>query len=217
MIGIYKVTNPNGKVYIGQSIDIEKRIGEYNCMRNCQSQFKLFRSLKKYQPENHIFEILEECNAAELNTRERYYQEFYEVLSKNGLNCRLTTSDNKSGKNSLESNIRRSETMVGKNQGKRPDVSERNKTVHAGKIISNEHRESISKKLKGKPHAYQGPRGVTLRKAVLQYTKDRTVLLNEFISLAEASKPYWKVSVTLLKQRGVLIIQRCRVYFYIFI
>ena len=27
--GIYKITNPNGKVYIGQSIDIDKRWNKY--------------------------------------------------------------------------------------------------------------------------------------------------------------------------------------------
>ena len=29
MIGIYKITSPSGKVYIGQSIDIERRWKKY--------------------------------------------------------------------------------------------------------------------------------------------------------------------------------------------
>ncbi len=29
MIGIYKITNPEGKIYIGQSIDIDRRFKEY--------------------------------------------------------------------------------------------------------------------------------------------------------------------------------------------
>lgn len=188
MIGIYKVTNPKGKIYIGQSIDIENRICEYTNIRNCKNQLKLYNSLNKYHPNNHIFEILEECNEDELNERERYYQDYYNVLSVNGLNCRLTASSDKSGKNSLESNKKRSETMMGKNKRPRPDVSERNKIVHTGKTISKEHRDAISKHFKGKPHPYQGPRGITLRKPVLQYTKNRNILIKEHKSLQDAGR-----------------------------
>ena len=47
MIGIYKITNPKEKVYIGQSIDIEKRWKRYYYTLNCKSQTALYRSLKK--------------------------------------------------------------------------------------------------------------------------------------------------------------------------
>lgn len=188
MIGIYKITSPSGKVYIGQSIDIEHRFHEYSLITNCNFQTKLFRSLKKYGANKHSFEILEECALEKLNERERYYQDKYNVLSEYGLNCRLTTTQDKSGKNSLESNKKRSESLKGKKRGPRPDVSERNKKVHKDKIITKEHREAISKHFKGKPHPYQGPRGVTLRKPILQYSKDRTTLIKEHISMQEAAK-----------------------------
>jgi group I intron endonuclease len=89
MIGIYKITSPSGKIYIGQSIDIERRFNGYK-KRHCKSQPKLNRSFVKYKPENHKFEIIKECNVYELNDYERYYQDFYNVLSSNGLNCILT-------------------------------------------------------------------------------------------------------------------------------
>ena len=187
MIGIYKVTNPKEKVYIGQSIDVEHRFYEYSLLTNCKSQIKLFRSLKKYGVDSHNFEVLEECSIEDLNERERHYQDYYNVLGE-GLNCRLTTSNDKSGKNSLESNRKRSETLKGKRTGPRPDVSERNKIVHKGKTISEEHRKAISKHFKGKPHPYQGPRGVSLRKPILQYSKDRITLIKEHISMQEAAK-----------------------------
>lgn len=188
MKGIYKITNPKGKVYIGQSVNVEHRFYEYSLIKNCESQIKLFRSLKKYGPTNHTFELLEECNNDILNDKERYYQDYYDVLNENGLNCKLTTTNDKSGKNSLESNIKRSKTMKGKNRGPRPDVVEKNKIVHKGKTISEAHKKAISAHFKGKPHPYQGPRGVSLRKPVLQYTKDKKTLLNEYISLSEAAK-----------------------------
>lgn len=188
MIGIYKITNPNGKVYIGQSIDIEHRFYEYKSTSNCKTQPLLFNSLKKYGASNHIFELLEECSVDVLNERERHYQDYYNVLSKNGLNCKLTTTNDKSGKNSLESNMKRSQTMKGVKRGPRPDVVEKNKIVHRGKTISEEHKKAISNHFKGKPHPYQGPRGVTLRKPILQYSEDKTTLIKEHISMQEAAK-----------------------------
>jgi group I intron endonuclease len=188
MIGIYKVQSPSGKIYIGQSIDIEHRFREYKRIYNCENQTRLLNSLKKYGPQYHTFEIIEVCDKKVLNKRERYYQDYYDVLSENGLNCKLTTTKDKSGKNSIESNIKRSKSMMGKNKGKRPDVSERNKKVHTGKTITEEHRIAISKKLKGKPHSYQGERGVTQRKPVLQFSKDKSKLIREYESLQEAAR-----------------------------
>lgn len=93
MIGIYKITNPKGSVYIGQSIDYDSRVRKY--MRiNCKGQVKLYRSLKKYTPENHVFEIIEICSIEELNDRERYYQEQYDAV-RSGLNCLLTSTKEK--------------------------------------------------------------------------------------------------------------------------
>ena len=93
MIGIYKITSPSGKVYIGQSIDIEKRFKDYKRLSNCKSQIKLFRSFLKHGVDNHKFEILLECCIDEINKQERYYQELYNATCKNGLNLKLTNTD----------------------------------------------------------------------------------------------------------------------------
>lgn len=94
MVGIYKITSPSSRVYIGQSIRLEERISEYKKNKNCNKQPKLFNSLKKYGVEKHIFEIIEECSIENLNNRERYWQEYYNTLEK-GLNCILTKSTDK--------------------------------------------------------------------------------------------------------------------------
>ena len=44
MIGIYKITNPEGKVYIGQSIDIWMRIGTHKYTNNNNSLLTLFKA-----------------------------------------------------------------------------------------------------------------------------------------------------------------------------
>ena len=106
MIGIYKITNPKGRVYVGQAINTERREKAYGRL-DCKGQTKLYNSLIKYGFSEHIFEIIEECKVEELNTRERHWQDFYDVLSENGLNCRLTQSHDKSGKVSKESIVKR--------------------------------------------------------------------------------------------------------------
>lgn len=44
MIGIYKITSPSGKVYIGQSVNIERRFLDYKkSLKN--TQIKLYNSI----------------------------------------------------------------------------------------------------------------------------------------------------------------------------
>jgi group I intron endonuclease len=86
MIGIYKITSPSGKIYIGQSVNIENRWKYYNSLM-CKQQRKLYNSLLKYTPQNHIFEILEECSINELTINESLYINKFNSI-KDGLNIR---------------------------------------------------------------------------------------------------------------------------------
>ena len=95
MTGIYKITNPSGKAYIGQSVDIMRRMRHYENLY-CTDQPALFYSLKKYGFHKHIIEIIEECEIEFLNERERYWQEFYNSVKK-GLNCKYTQTKDKKG------------------------------------------------------------------------------------------------------------------------
>ena len=94
MIGIYKITSPSGKIYIGQSGNITKRFYHYKSL-NTKEQPRLNYSFLKYGVEKHIFEIIEETFFDLLNERERYWQEYYNVIGKNGLNCQLTNTKEK--------------------------------------------------------------------------------------------------------------------------
>jgi len=72
IIGIYKITSPSGRIYIGQSVNILARKNRYSS-QYCESQPKIFRSIKKYGWDAHIFEIIHVCKVDELNDLERYY------------------------------------------------------------------------------------------------------------------------------------------------
>lgn len=115
MVGIYKITNPKGRVYVGQSVDIEKRIRRYKVLSvKTKGQTKIWRSLKKYGVENHTFEVLLICNESQLNRWERFFQEMFDCVD-NGLNCRYTKSGDKSGRVSKETLKRMSEAQKGNN------------------------------------------------------------------------------------------------------
>jgi group I intron endonuclease len=90
--GIYKITSPSNKVYIGQSKDIKTRWRDY---KHSKTQIRLNRSFEKYGLESHVFEILEECSIENLNKRENFYQIYFDVLGENGLNCMITDINSK--------------------------------------------------------------------------------------------------------------------------
>jgi group I intron endonuclease len=87
MIGIYKVISPSNKIYVGQSINIEKRFKQYKRL-DCKKQPKLYNSLLKYGTDQHVFELIEECSLDQLNEREIYWKQQYNTINE-GLNCEL--------------------------------------------------------------------------------------------------------------------------------
>src|ERR1700679_799697 len=110
MIGIYKIVSPSNRIYIGQSIEIENRLHRYS-LKRCEHQPLLDRSIKKYGWSAHKYEILEECLEVQLNERERYYQDLYNVLD-NGLNCLLTKTSDKSGKMSSATKLKLKQSLT---------------------------------------------------------------------------------------------------------
>jgi group I intron endonuclease len=92
--GIYKIISPSGKIYIGQSTNLEKRIINYRKMK-CHKQHKIYYSIKKYGWEQHKFEVIEECEVEKLNEREIYWGLHYDVLGENGLNLKIGNSNGK--------------------------------------------------------------------------------------------------------------------------
>ena len=86
MIGIYKIENlNNGKIYIGQSNNIQRRFKEHQT-KGAISKIPVDTAIQKYGSGNFSFEILEECSLEELNTKESYWINIYEA-DISGYNC----------------------------------------------------------------------------------------------------------------------------------
>lgn len=99
MIVIYKITNPKGKVYIGQTWNFEKRIQQYKWIGQINNQTYILRSLLKYGFKNHKVEIIKhfdpKVNQEQLDNAERFYIFSYKSIGYRMMNL---TNGGKGGK-----------------------------------------------------------------------------------------------------------------------
>lgn len=122
--GIYKWTNPKGRIYIGQSEDLLDRKDDYKSFSRTVKQPRIHRSIQKYGIEAHVWEVIELCCIDKLDERERHWQEFYDVLSSMGMNCVLKDTGEK----------RRVISQV---------MKDRLRKINTGKTLSEETKEKL--------------------------------------------------------------------------
>jgi group I intron endonuclease len=215
MIGIYKIINPEGKIYIGLSKNIESRWNSYKNKSGMAktSTFKL--SLDKYKYEDHIFEVIEEVidDNKLLRERERYWINYYQS-NINNLN------DNRggcgTGSHTSESKQKISSALKGKpkpndfgekrskefyteewkqkiSQSAKGRISPNKGKIgyNKGKIMSDDQKQKISSSLIGKKKPNAGG-----NKPIQQYTLDMQFIA-EYISVSEACR------VTKVPQAGI--------------
>lgn len=163
---IYKLTSPNGKIYIGQTINKKQRKYHYNS-KNFKQQVKLWNNVNYYDwNPAETYEIIEVClcgfEKEIINEREQYWIEYYDSF-KNGLNCNNGGHGNLGHKHSKESRLKMSESKKGvkhpewRNKQKseytkgrkHSDKSKRKMSEVKLKNMNNETKLKISKGLKG--------------------------------------------------------------------
>lgn len=154
-VGIYKITSPTGKVYIGQSWNIEKRWREH---RANFGKSKLLNSLRKYGNESHDFKIIHPLPKDEiqqtLNVYEQVYLDAYRDCGVEVMNLREAGSH---GTHSPETRKIISE------KGKGRKMSEKTKAAlslflkghkyNVGRKRTEEHKLKISLSQKGSIHS----------------------------------------------------------------
>ena len=169
IIGIYKITSPSGKVYIGQSINVKKRWKNYEWLHNSVCGPYLLRSLKKYSPQNHKFEVIEECSISQLNERETCWKQielnkvnndwskvlFCELYDKSGgprsEQVKEKIRQGNIGKTQSEE-TKRKISQFQKGRPKPEGYSEKLKQILTGKVRTEETKKRMSECRKGKPN-----------------------------------------------------------------
>jgi group I intron endonuclease len=196
MIGIYKITSPAGRIYIGQSTDIDYRFSSYKRLK-CKPQLRIYNSFMKHGVDSHVFEIVEECSPESLNERERYWQDFYNVLGKKGLNCLLVSTDSLQRVLSDEMKLKISNSLT----GFRHDEESRAKISKGltGRPVSEETRRKLSESNKNK---HQSPETALKISAALKGRKIPKEVI-EKRSKSQSGANHYKAKVIVNTQNGV--------------
>ena len=144
---IYKITNPDGKIYIGQTIrPVEKRFNEYKLLK-CKKQPLIYESLLKYGIKNHTFEIIEKevDNIKDLNFLECFWIKYFDTFNTTwGLNL---LSGGKNSKHSEKTKTKLSKLNKGKNHPR------------FGKTCSQETKRKMSEAQLGEKNHNYGKKG----------------------------------------------------------
>lgn len=72
---IYKISSPNGKVYVGKTYDLRKRINAHKCAAKRGRNHILHNSIRKYGWDAHVLEVIETVEDEMLNERELFWIE----------------------------------------------------------------------------------------------------------------------------------------------
>lgn len=181
--GIYKITCvPTGKVYIGQSCDIYNRwyMHKWELNKQKHGNSYLQHAWNKYGENNFNFEIIEPCDEAIIDDKEKYYIDFYKSTDKNkGFN--LDSGGNLNKKHSPETIEKIRQAQLGE------------KSPLYQKPLSKEHREKISKTMKGVKKSAETRRNMLIAqtkcsaKKVERYTLDGQYI-NTYNSVSEAAR-----------------------------
>jgi group I intron endonuclease len=195
--GIYKLTNPNGSVYIGQSWNIKNRIKTYRSL-DCKKQPKLYNSLIKYGFDSHKVEILCELpfdlSQDVMNEFERTYWLFFNECNFNMLNLKEPGSN---GKYSEESRKKMGKHRIGVapwNKGLKNPYSEETIKSMSESSKTEKKKEHILKLIKSNIGRKQSEEVVRKRSKAMEGKNGKMIIdvSNGFFfeSIKEASEVY---------------------------
>lgn len=144
IVGIYKITSPSGRVYIGQSWNIRKRWNEHKWPKSkSRGIIKLENSIKKYGFAAHTFEIIHQLPAdvdqSVLDTYEILYTYQYKSIGVPMLNIKI---GGRGGKHSEET---KAKLKISNSGRKHSDECKRKISLaNTGRMLSDEAKQKIS-------------------------------------------------------------------------
>lgn len=195
--GIYRITSPTGKVYIGQSRDMDRRHNVDYKYHNCINQRKLYASIKYHGWSNHecivLQELPDDIDSAILDYMEQTIYDWYKELGFDMMNVRKIVRGGWLGKHD-ESAIDR---IRKGNTGKIVSVETREKLskIHKGKVMSQETKRKISESKTGSTQ----PREAVERRRISCTGKKRSA---EFCKAASERRKGKKMSEDWCKKQS---------------
>lgn len=191
MVGIYKIENiKNGYVYIGQSVNIERRLKDHKRELGYNKHHNIYlqRAYNKYGESNFNFEIICECEKEKLNELETYYCNLYRpnVYNIGATNSAGTMSQEKRDKLSLV------------HKGKSHPQSENSKIKISNSLKGRKHyhseetRRKISETLKGKRHKEESKNKLSLARKGKTHSEETKLKM----SLSHKGKTSWNKGMT---------------------
>ena len=94
---IYSIMNPKGKLYVGKTYNLRKRINSHKCCTRKGSTVILHNSIRKYGWDNHLLSVIEEVPDEFINEREIFWiatLKTYCYENKMGLNMTMAEMGN---------------------------------------------------------------------------------------------------------------------------
>lgn len=196
--GIYKITNLiNDKIYIGRSVNLKSRKSKH---KTKISNTIISRAIRKYGHDNFLFEVIEYCEIDKLVEREGYYLDLLQPFRENNGYNILKDSSIGGWLGMLHTSEARSKMSESKkgiipwNKGKkgvqecsdetRKLMSENNigeKNPFYGKKHSDETKNKISDKNKGRDHSHE-------YRSVIQIDKNTLNIIKIWNSIADVYK-----------------------------
>jgi len=159
MKGVYCVKNPEGKLYIGSTIDFERRKTEYKSLKSIGPKVKA--SIETYGFDQHQMFIIQVCEEGELLEKEQMFIDFY--------NPELNT----------RKKANRPSARVRKKMSK----------AQTGKKHSEETKKKLSKAKAGENNPFYGRKGKDNPSSIpiLQLDKEGNII-QEWFGVREAAK-----------------------------
>jgi len=70
---IYKIISPSGKIYVGKTYNLRKRISSHKCSAKADKNIMLHNSIRKYGWDAHNLEVIEEVDDSIMDEREIFW------------------------------------------------------------------------------------------------------------------------------------------------
>lgn len=132
MIGIYKIENKiNGKIYIGQSNNIQRRFQEHQT-KGDSSRIPVDIAIQKYGKDNFTYTVIEETTIDKLNQAEEFWIDYFNSVE-TGYNCSKGGEQQSIGENNGKAKLTEQDVIeirkAYNNHLKQKDVYEKYKDI----------------------------------------------------------------------------------------